>query len=254
MLNPGDIEKSAVLRGISPDNLCVSRIVILTFNKAVLDQLHESCNLNRQRFLNNDLSPYCSAAESYEGVFEGQNLSVFVPPMGASPIAAFCEELIYFGARSIFRLCASWSLGEEYLKKGQIHLPNVAIGMDGTSPHYGNADFKVEAEDVTNRALKKTLDDLGAEWKGGGIGCCEAFYRITHDMVDDFRRQGCLSMDNGEVAVLYNLARERGVRVGVLLQPYIDLEQGFDLSYLDETYNETCRLQARAVLQVIAES
>jgi uridine phosphorylase len=254
MLSPGDIKKNALRRGVSPDYLRISRTVILTFNKGILDYLRESCGVHKRRFLNSELSPYCSASEFLEGRFEGKSVSVFVPPMGASPIAAFCEELICFGAGRIFLLCASWSLGKDYLRKGQIHLPNIAVGMDGTSFHYNNTDFMVEAEPETHGALKKALDNLDADWKEGGIGCCEAFYRITHGMVEDYRKQGCLSMDNGEVAVLYSLAKEKGVRVGVLLQPYIDLERGFDLSYLDKTYKETCRLQACAALQVIAES
>ena len=254
MINPGDIKKNALARGISPEFLDVSPNVILTFNKAILDYLRGSCGLRERRFLNRELSPYSCASESLEGMFEGRNISVFVPSMGASPIAAFCEELIYFGARRIFLLCASWSLGKDYLRKGQIHLPNIAVGRDGTSFHYGNTDFMVEAEQVTYGAFKKALNDLGADWKEGGIGCCEAFYRIKQDMVADYRKQGCLSMDNGEVAVLYSLAREKGIRVGVLLQPYLDLEQGFDPSYLDKADSETCRLQARAALHVIAKS
>lgn len=56
------------------------------------------------------------------------------------------------------------------------------------------------------------------------MGCCEAFYRITPELADEFREQGCLSMENGETAALYSLAKERDIPIGVLLQPYIDLE------------------------------
>ncbi len=254
MLHPGDIEKNALRLGVSPDDMCVSGTTILTFNEAILESLRVSCNLRERRVLNSTLSPYAFPMRSLEGTFEGQSLSVLIPPMGASPIAAFCEELIHFGARRIFLLCASWSLGEKYLRKGQIHLPNIAIGMDGTSPHYGNVDYRVEAEPDTQHALRKALSEIGADWKEGGIGCCEAFYRITRETMNEFRERGCLSMDNGEVAVLYSLSREKDIQVGILLQPYLDLEKGFDTSYLDEIYKETCRMQARAALRVVQES
>ena len=178
-------------------------------------------------------------------------VAVFVPPMGASPLAAFCEELIVYGARMIFLLCASWSLGEEYLKKGQIHVPSFAVGLDGTSYHYGSTDYRTEAEPEGYNALVQALDEEGIDWKHGGVGCCEAFYRITKEMVDKYRADGCLSMENGEVATLYSLASVRQIRVGVLVQPYIDLRRGLNHMYLDEQYEQTCRIQARIALKAL---
>ncbi|NIP41220.1 MAG: hypothetical protein GWN61_00730, partial [candidate division Zixibacteria bacterium] len=94
MLHPGDIEKNALRLGVSPDDMCVSGTTILTFNEAILESLRVSCNLRERRVLNSTLSPYAFPMRSLEGTFEGQSLSVLIPPMGASPIAAFCEELI----------------------------------------------------------------------------------------------------------------------------------------------------------------
>lgn len=254
LLKPADIEKNARMLGMAVSDLDVSPTSILTFNKPVVEYLDEWCGLREQSLSNNELCAYAAAPRSWKGAFAGHSVSVFIPPMGASPIAAFCEELIHFGSSRIYLVCASWSLGEKHLGKGQIHLPNVAVGMDGTTYHYGNVNYRVEAESDTQSALRDALSELGADWKEGGVGCCEAFYRITREMVCSFRDQGCLSMDNGEVAVLYSLAREKGIKVGVLLQPYIDLEKGFDIFYLDETYRETCRMQVRAVLRVIQGS
>jgi uridine phosphorylase len=171
--------------------------------------------------------------------------------MGASPIAAFCEVLISFGAQDILLLCASWSLGDAYLRKGQIHVPNFAVGLDGTSCHYGNDEFNVKAESLGFKTITDALTRSHVDWKEGGVGCCEAFYRITHEMIDDYRGRGCLSMENGEVASLYSLAEVHGIHVGILLQPYIDLEQGLDLSYTDEKYEETCRTQARIAIEAL---
>lgn len=80
------------------------------------------------------------------------------------------------------------------------------------------------------------------------MGCCEAFYRITPELAHEFREQGCLSMENGETAALYSLAKERDIPIGVLLHPYIDLEQGWSLSYMAAKYSESGRLQVRAAV------
>ena len=146
--------------------------------------------------------------------------------MGASPLIALCEEMIYLGAEIMFLACASWGLGEKYLQKGQVHLPSFAVGIDGTSPHYGNKDQKVVCETWCRDALATALNELDTSWNEGGVGSCEAIYQITEEMMSEFRDKGCLSIENGETAALYSLAQWRDMPIGVLLQPYIDLEKG----------------------------
>ncbi len=249
IIAPEDVEKEALAQGINREDLKVPHIAILTFNRAVIDELINLCVLREWNWHARKYSPYSSSHKSWKGAINTHDVGVFFPPMGASPITAFCEELIHYGARQIYLLCASWSLGKDYLKKGQIHLPSFAAGMDGTSPYYCNKEFKVDAESQTLKAIAATLDAMAIDWKQGGVGTCEAFYRMTPQLVDEYRKQGCLSMENGEVSALYALARTHNICTGVLLQPYIDLEKGWKISFMDDTYKETCRLQARAAVQ-----
>ncbi len=254
IVNPKDIEKVALSDGLKSNQLDIPAAVILTFNRMIIKELTGLCHLHEIEWKAGKYTPYDTPRASWQGEFNGIELCVFVPPMGASPLAAFCEELVCFGARRIFLLCGAWSLGEEYLKKGQIHLPSFAIGLDGTSYHYGNNEFMVNAESVTFDVLKKTLEVSKADWRVGGVACCEALYRITREMVADFGRKGCLSMENGEVAVLYSIAKKHGINVGVLLQPYIDLERGYDATYTDTEYEETCQVQARVAVKTLGIS
>jgi uridine phosphorylase len=253
MIEPEDVKKNAVRCGASLVDLRVPETAILTFNRTVLEQLNKVCDLHERKWLGAEHAPYCSISRCWEGKAGDRDVCVFVPPIGASPMAAFCEELICFGARRILLLCASWGLGEDCLKKGQIHLPTFAVGYDGTSFHYGNVDFRIAAEPVAFDVLADSLANSGVAWERGGVGCCEAFYRITPEMVNDYRDQGCLSMENGEVAVMYTLARVYRIQVGVLLQPYIDLKQGFDISYMDGIYHDTCRSQALIAVDAIGK-
>jgi uridine phosphorylase len=251
VIEPQDVRSNAVARGVDPEDLLVPDAVVITFNRSIIGEFARLCNLCDWDWQATKYMPYGSPQTCMKGEHDEMELALFVPPMGASPIAAFCDELIAYGARTILLLCASWSLGEEYLQKGQIHLPSFAVGMDGTSFHYGNTTFRVDADPTTLEILTGLLDEEGVVWKQGGVGCCEAFYRITREMVEDYRKQGCLSMENGEVAALYSLAKSRGIHAGVLLQPYLDLERGIDLSYVDEKYHETCIEQARIALKAL---
>jgi uridine phosphorylase len=251
MIKPQDVKNNAVARGARPEELVVPGAVILTFNRPIIGELTRLANLKNWDWVATKYMPYASPHTCLRGACGEIELAVYVPPMGASPIAAFCDELITYGAKSILLLCASWSLGEEYLKRGQIHVPSFAAGMDGTSYYYGNTGFRVEADLEILDILADLLKTEGIDWKQGGVGCCEAFYRITREMVEEYRKEKCLSMDNGEVAALYSLAQIRGIHTGVLLQPYIDLERGIDLSYVDEEYQETCIRQAAIALKVL---
>jgi uridine phosphorylase len=253
VLNPADIEEVAESMGVARSELEVPSSIILTFSRAVLDELKIICqNLKEWKWKGEMFSPYSSSRKSLKGSIDDlHNIAVFMPPMGASPLAAFCEELIYFGAEVIFLICASWGLGEKYLSKGQIQVPSFAIGFDGTSIHYGNRNYNIQSESKAFNALITALNKLGANWKKGGVGACEAIYCITPEMIDEFRKQGCLSMENGEVASLFSLAHKKKIPIGVLLQPYIDLEEGWSISYLDEEYSEICKVQARTAIEAL---
>lgn len=254
LITPADVEREALLHGIDRSALRVPRLVFLTFSQAVIQELTNLPQMEDWEWPAATFSPAFSPLfKGWRGEIGGEPIAVFVPPMGPSTLTSFCEELIHYGARVLFLLCASWGLGQSHLAQGEIHLPSFAVGMDGTSPHYGNDRWRVEAEPRAFQSLAAALQDLNAPWKEGGVGSCEAFYRITPELADQFRQQGCRSMENGETAALFALARAHDIPVGVLLQPYIDLVKGWSLSYMGEKYRESGKLQARAAVAASAK-
>jgi uridine phosphorylase len=254
LITPADVEREALLQGIDRVTLEVPRLILLTFNQSVVQELTQLALMEEWEWPAARFSPATSApSKSWRGHIDGEPIAVFVPPMGPSTLTSFCEELIHYGARVIFLLCASWGLGPSRLAEGDIHLPSFAVGIDGTSPHYGNDGWRVEAEPRAFKALAAALHDLKATWKEGGVGSCEAFYRITPALADRFRGQGCLSMENGETAALFALARAHEIPIGVLLQPYMDLEKGWSISYMGEKYGRSGKVQARAAVAASAK-
>lgn len=249
IIKPRDVEREARANGLTVEELRVPDIIFLTFNRPIVEELTSLCALKEWDWKVAKYSPYSPVQRAWRGTYNNHNVAVFVPPMGASPLASVCEELVHFGGKVIFLLCACWSLGDTYLKKGQILLPEFAAGFDGTSRHYNNKQGLVHAEQHVLQVLAAALDELGADWKRGGVGCCEALYRINRTMIQSYIDQGCCAVENGEVAVLYSLAQQFNVRTVVLLQPYIDLNKGWKISYMDSVYGETCKTQAKAAVK-----
>lgn len=250
-IKPKQIEDDAERTGVPRENLRVPEAVVLTFSDTMGSQLIGLGAMHEWNWPGWRFCPYSSPARSYLGSVKGVEVGLIFPPMGASPVTALCEELAHFGSRLFLLLCASWSLGQDWLARGQIQVPSFAVGLDGTSPHYGNKGFRIHADETTLQALSCSLREMGASWKEGGVGSCEAIYRITPDMIEDYKSTGCLSMENGETAALFALACQKRFNMGVLLQPYIDLTRGWTVSYMDETYRRTCFVQARAAVRTI---
>jgi uridine phosphorylase len=237
----------AAARQAGLEALGLSGVAILTFSRAVVERLEELCGLEDAVWLSAAHHPYAAARVVKRGVFEGLDVIALVPPMGASPLACIVEDLAACGVQAIFLACAAWSLGPPVVF-GDLIVPAFSAGPDGTSIHYGNVSGRVEAHPAAVEALAAACRERRATVHVGGNGSCEALYRITPEMAEGFRQQGCLCMENGEASTLFAATRTLGILGGVLFQSYIDLEQGWDPARLDEHYVGACRLQAEAVL------
>jgi uridine phosphorylase len=241
--------RSAREMGATNEELALSGMAVLTFSHAVMDRLDELCTLEDAAWIPPHVHPYAAPRILKRGVFEALEITALVPPMGASPLACIVEDLAACGVEAVFLVCAAWSLGPP-VAFGDLLVPAFSVGLDGTSMHYGNAAGCVQAQPAVVDALRTACRALGVRAHVGGNASCEALYRITRQMVERYRRRGCLSMDNGEASTLFALAGVLGLRCGVLFQPYIALEQGWNPSRLaDVRYRETCRHQAEVVVE-----
>ena len=248
LISPEQTLSAARGAGLDDDRLALSGVAILTFSRGVMERLEERCALADAEWLSPLHHPYAGPHVVKRGAFQGLEVTALVPPMGASPLSCVVEDLATCGAETIFLVCAAWSLGPP-VQFGDLIVPSFSIGPDGTSIHYGNTAGHVAADPAVVEALAAAGRERGATVHVGGNGSCEALYRITPHMADDFRSRGCLCMENGEASTLFSAARALGVRGGVLFQPYIELERGWDPARLREArYQDTGRLQAEVVL------
>jgi uridine phosphorylase len=248
LMTPEQTLSAARHAGLDDEVLSLRDVAVLTFSKTVVDRLTELCGLNDARWLGPQHHPYAAAEVVKRGKYKDLDITLLVPPMGASPLACVIEDLAVCGVKGVFLVCASWSLGPP-VRFGDMIVPTFSIGHDGTSIHYGNDSGQVQADTVVVEALAEACRSQRATVHVGGNASCEALYRITPEMAERFRKRGCLCMENGEASTLLAVAKTLRIAGGVLFQPYIELAQGWDPNSLNERYRTTCRIQADAVLE-----
>ena len=248
-VTPQQTLSAARQNGLDDERLALSGTAVLTFSKSVMDRLEELCGLVDAQWLSPSHHPYSAAHVVKRGTFQRLDVTALVPPMGASPLACIVEDLVTCGVKAVFLVCAAWSLGPP-VQFGDLIVPAFSVGPDGTSIHYGNTSGHVSAALPMNQALTAACRTRGATAHVGGNGSCEALYRVTPRMAEEFRQRGCLCVDNGEASTLFAMAQALGFLGGVLFQPYIELERGWEPARLrEDRYRATGRLQADVVLE-----
>jgi hypothetical protein len=252
LITPEQTLSAARQAGLNSDALDLGGVAVLTFSKAVVDRMEELCDMADFEWLSTLHHPYAAPRIVKRGVFDGLGVIVLVPPMGASPLSCVIEDLAACGVQAIFLVCAAWSLGPP-VRFGDLIVPAFSVGQDGTTIHYGNSRGEVHASTEVVHALTEACLAMDAAHHVGGNGTCEALYRITPDMAEDFRSRGCLCIDNGEASTLLAATRSLGILGGVLFQPYVELALGWDPARLrDDRYRKSCHLQAQIVLEASA--
>jgi hypothetical protein len=253
LVTPEQVRSVARQAGLNNDALDLGGVAVLTFSKAVVDRMEELCDMADSEWLSLLHHPYAAPRIVKRGAFDRLGVTVLVPPMGASPLSCVVEDLAACGVQAIFLVCAAWSLGPP-VQFGDLIVPTFSVGQDGTSIHYGNSQGEVHTAPEVVDALTEACFAMHAMHHVGGNGTCEALYRITSDIAEDFRRRGCLCIDNGEASTLLVVTHSLSILGGVLFQPYIELAQGWDPRWLGgERYRESCRLQAEVVLEASAQ-
>lgn len=233
--------------GLTDQQLQLKGLAIMTFSRAVMNRLEELCGLEDAQWLSGQHHPYAAPEVVKKGDYQGLSVTALLPSMGASPMACVVEDLVTCGAEAVFLVCPAWSLGPP-VQFGELIIPEFSVGPDGTSIHYGNTSGRVEGNPAVIEALAEACKEREVTSHVGGNASCEAMYRITPQMVKDFRKQGCLCMENGEASTLFAMAQALSFLGGVLFHPYIDLTKGWDPTQIDERYVTACRFQAEVVL------
>lgn len=153
--------------------------------------------------------------EVWEVEHAGMSLAFFQPGLGAPLSAAFLEEVIEGGARTIVACGGCGALSAD-LALGHVVVVSSALRDEGTSFHYEPPSRILEADGDVVARLEGLLAARGVPYRTGRTWSTDGFYRETRARVARRREEGCITVEM-EASALIAVARFRGVRFGQLL-------------------------------------
>lgn len=146
---------------------------------------------------------------------EGRAFAFYQAGLGAPLAAAFLEEMIDYGARTVVA-CGGCGALDGSLALGHVVVVVEALRDEGTSFHYLPPSRTVRAEPEVVAVLTGTLERAGVPYSTGMSWSTDAYFRETRRKVARRREEGCITVEM-EAAALIAVARFRGVRFGQLL-------------------------------------
>lgn len=221
--------------------------VMIIFSGFLLNYLKEKIKMEQIEWLMR-FHPYSAPEHMYRGKYKECPFTVLIPPMGASPMASIAEDLIFCGAKTILLVCGSWGMGDK-VKLLDYLIPTHALGIDGTSIHYGrNQDEETELNqeiiDIFIQETKKRTENYHI----GKNFCKEAFYRITREEIFELQKKGCISIENGELNVLATICNQSDVKFGTIFYSYYNPLEGWSIPWMEERYKDCVNLEGEIAL------
>ena len=144
-----------------------------------------------------------------------KRLGVLHPGVGAPLAAAFLEEAIALGARTIVAVGGAGALVPD-LVLGHAVVVDSAVRDEGTSFHYLPPSRVVDADPSGVAALQRTLTGAKVPFVTGRTWTTDGLYRETRERVRRRVAEGCVTVEM-EAAAFMAVARYRRVRFAQLL-------------------------------------
>lgn len=151
----------------------------------------------------------------YRLSYEGRELAVMHPGVGAPLAAAFLEEAIALGCRK-FIACGGAGVLDREIAMGHLIIPTAAVRDEGTSYHYLPPSREVEPSPEAVAAIETVLKRRHVEYLLAKTWTTDAFYRETRNRIALRKAEGCLTVDM-EASALFAVARFRNVQLGQIL-------------------------------------
>ncbi len=158
--------------------------------------------------------------ELRRGQWQGRELLLGGPLLGAPQAAMVLEKLIVLGAEAI--VCLGWcgSLTAE-VGLGALVLPDGAFGGDGTSPHYADHRHCHRPHPALHQGLASRLQGVADNHPAlmahiGPVWSTDAVFRETAALVARARACGAVALEM-EMAALFAVGAFRGAAVAGLL-------------------------------------
>jgi len=203
---PGVIEPSMVV-----DATDVPDCVVLCFFSEVVEAIAARGDARQVAVL--------EAAHGRHPVYEIEHragrVAVVHPGVGAPLAAAFLEEVIALGCRTVVAVGGAGALRPD-LVLGHAIVVESAVRDEGTSFHYAAPARTIHADAAGVDVLRATLTEAGVGYVVGRTWTTDGIYRETRERMKRRVEEGCVSVEM-EAAAFIAVARYRGVAFAQLL-------------------------------------
>jgi uridine phosphorylase len=165
------------------------------------------------------------------GDYKGRRITATSTGMGCPSTAIAAEELIRVGVTSLIRVGSSGGL-QEGIEPGDLLVSEGTLRNDGTTAAYVHPGYPA----VPDLGITSTLDRIARRmsvdkpWKvhSGLNASDDAFYAEGPEWIAELNRLGILNVEM-ESSALYVVARQRGVRAGMICAASSNLHTGQSL-------------------------
>jgi uridine phosphorylase len=157
----------------------------------------------------------------YRLSYEGRELAVVHPGVGAPLAAGFLEEVIALGCRK-FIACGGCGVLDSEIAVGHVVIPSTAIRDEGTSYHYLPPSREAYASRRGIAALETVLKKHHLPYVIGKTWTTDAVYRETRGKMERRKAEGCITVEM-EAAAFFAVAQFRGVTFAQILYGGDDL-------------------------------
>ena len=167
---------------------------------------------------NNEMSPVFEIPTAYEKIklyelnFQGKNLVVVNPGIGAPLAAMTLEVMIALGCHK-FMVCGSCGVLKSEIKNGIVIIPANALRDEGTSYHYLLPSRTVAMNPLIIEKLEAVLQKHHIHYEIGKTWTTDAIYRETKGRIAKLKEEGCIAVEM-ECAAFLSVAKFRDVLLG----------------------------------------
>ena len=187
------------------------RCGVITFFQDVIDHFVERGLAHEMFALRSEMGRHPLYLHEYQGT----QLVLFHPGVGAPLAAAILEEAIALGCRN-FIACGGAGVLDRELALGHLVIPNAAVRDEGTSYHYLPPSRDAHPDPDAVAAIEPVLSARNVDYVVGKTWTTDAIYRETRQRMAARRAEGCITVEM-EAAALFAVARFRGVKLGQIL-------------------------------------
>ena len=231
--------------GISTEDIGVAPIVVLSWNRKIIQSLTETTGAQlREHWLYGDVYPL------YTGEVEGHRVSFAYVSIGAPATVVQMEEMIACGARIFLGFGFAGSLQMEAPIETLL-IPNNCIRNEGTSAHYLDKNVEVAPSTRLKGIIQEVCKEKGINVLSGPHWTTDAVYRELVSTIEAYRKRGILGVDM-ETSAMYALGMFRKVEVCNLLVVSDELWREWRIGFASKEFRKGVQQAIEVILRYLA--